>query len=435
MARGRWRSVRARTTLWATLVVAVAVGLGAVAFYAVLDASIRAGAERSAEIRLDELSSRIEDGGPQAVADLDDEVAVVVSDDGRVLAASEEAEERTWTPSDQPQVVTVDDEPVLVVSEELDGDGFLLVGVSLEEDRATLATVAGLLAVAVPTLTLLVALLTWWVVGRALGPVDRIRENVETITAERLDRRVPVPDSGDEIATLAVTMNGMLDRLDASARAQRRFVSDASHELRSPLATIRQHAELAIAHPESTSVRQLADVVHDEGLRLQGLVDALLLLSRLDEGGRSGDAKDVDLDDIALGEVTRLRALGLQVDGSGIGAARVRADARLIGQLVRNLTDNAARHSRGRVAISVATRDAAAVLTVEDDGDGIPPEERDRVFERFVRLDEARARDAGGSGLGLSIVRGVAEAAHGTVAVTESRWGGARFEVTLPSAS
>ncbi|MFE7846294.1 sensor histidine kinase [Microbacterium sp. NPDC057407] len=435
MASGRWRSVRARTTLWATLVVAVAVGLGAVAFYAVLDAGIRAGAERSAELRLDELSSRIEDGGPRAVADLDDEVAVVVSDDGRILAASDEAQERTWTASDEPQVVTVDDEPVLVVAEELDGDGILLVGVSLDDDRATLATVAGLLAVAVPTLTLLVALLTWWVVGRALRPVERIRENVEKITAERLDRRVPVPDSGDEIATLAVTMNGMLDRLDASARAQRRFVSDASHELRSPLATIRQHAELAIAHPESTSVRQLADVVHDEGLRLQGLVDALLLLSRLDEGGRSGEVQDVDLDDIALGEVTRLRTLGLQVDGSGVGAARVRGDARMIGQLVRNLTDNAARHSRGRVAISVTTRDGVAMLTVEDDGDGIPPAERDRVFERFVRLDEARARDAGGSGLGLSIVRGVAEAARGTVAVTESRWGGARFAVTLPAAS
>jgi signal transduction histidine kinase len=245
---------------------------------------------------------------------------------------------------------------------------------------------------------------------------------------------VPVPRSGDEIATLAVTMNGMLDRLDSSAQAQRRFISDASHELRSPLAAIRQHAEVASAHPEVMSVEELAGIVQDEGLRLQGLVDALLLLSRLDEGG-GGPGHDIDLDDIALAEASRLRALGIAVDGSEIGAARVRADARMIGQLVRNLTDNAARHTDGRIAIAVGEREGRAWLTVEDVGTGIPAGERDRVFERFVRLDEARARDDGGSGLGLSIVRAVAESAGGTVTVSESRWGGARFEVDLPSAS
>lgn len=434
MARGRWRSVRARTTLWATLVVAGAVTLGAVAFYVVLDASIRAGAERAAEVRLEEVSSRVESAGPQVVDDLDDDLVVVLSADGGVLAASEDAAGVPWEPLDDPQVRTIDDEPVLVVSDEIDDGATVLVGVSLEEDRATLATVAGLLTLAVPALVLLVALLTWWVVGRALGPVTRIRENVDAITAERLDRRVPVPDSGDEIATLAVTMNGMLDRLDASASAQRRFVSDASHELRSPLAAIRQHAELATAHPGATSVDQLAEVVREEGLRLQSLVDALLLLSRLDEGQGTAP-QDIDLDDIALAEASRLRSLDLEVDASGVGAARVHGDPRLIGQLVRNLTDNAARHSRGRVAIAVTERDGRAVLTVDDDGAGIPAAERERVFERFVRLDDARARDAGGSGLGLSIVRAVAEAGHGSVSVSESRWGGARFEVTLPSAS
>lgn len=434
MARGRWRSVRARTTLWATLVVAGAVTLGAVAFYVVLDASIRAGAERAAEVRLEEVSSRVESAGPQVVDDLDDDLVVVLSADGGVLAASEDAADVAWAPLDDPQVRTIDDEPVLVMSDEIDDGATVLVGVSLEEDRATLATLAGLLTLAVPALVLLVALLTWWVVGRALRPVTRIRENVDAITAERLDRRVPVPDSGDEIATLAVTMNGMLDRLDASAGAQRRFVSDASHELRSPLAAIRQHAELATAHPGATSVDQLAEVVREEGLRLQSLVDALLLLSRLDEGQGTAP-QDIDLDDIALAEASRLRSLDLEVDASGVSAARVHGDLRMIGQLVRNLTDNAARHSRRRVAIAVTERDGRAVLTVDDDGAGIPAAERERVFERFVRLDDARARDAGGSGLGLSIVRAVAEAGHGSVSVSESRWGGARFEVTLPSAS
>ncbi len=143
----------------------------------------------------------------------------------------------------------------------------------------------------------------------------------------------------------------------------------------------------------------------------------------------------VDLDDIALVEVSRLRASGIVVDGSGVGPARVHGDRRLLGQLMRNLADNAARHAHRRVAIGVVDREGLAVLTVEDDGDGVPADQRDRIFERFVRLDEARSRDAGGSGLGLPIVRAIAEAVGGRVTVDASRWGGARFTVTLPSAS
>ncbi|MBT9410118.1 HAMP domain-containing protein, partial [Salmonella enterica] len=155
-----------------------------------------------------------------------------------------------------------------VVSEDVDGDQTLVLAVPMDEDAETLSTVATLLVIAVPALLLLVAVTTWLVTGRALRPVTRIRQEVEGITAERLDHRVPAPDTADEIHSLAVTMNGMLDRLDAAATAQRRFVSDASHELRSPLATIRQHAELAQAHPEVTSIDELAEVVSEEGLRL-----------------------------------------------------------------------------------------------------------------------------------------------------------------------
>jgi signal transduction histidine kinase len=200
------------------------------------------------------------------------------------------------------------------------------------------------------------------------------------------------------------------------------------------LATIRQHVELAQAHPDVTSVEELAGIVHAEGMRLQGLVDALLLLAGLDEGAAITH-EFVDLDDIALVEVSRLRAAGIVVDGSGVGPAQVSGDRRLLGQLVRNLTDNAARHAHSRVAIGVVDRDGSAVLTVEDDGDGVPADQRDRIFERFVRLDEARSRDAGGSGLGLPIVHAIAEAFGGRVAVDASRWGGARFTVTLPTAS
>lgn len=433
-----WRSVRGRTTLGATVVVAVALLIGAFSFYGVLSTSIHDSTERAAEQRLDELAERAGGPGGKEVDDLDDEILQIIGPDGSVRAASEDAREKLGsTPlpiDDDPQTMTVDGESVLVVSEDIEGDQTLVLAVSMDDDAETLATVATLLAIAVPLLLLLVAVTTWLVVGRALRPVERIREEVDGITAERLHQRVPVPETADEIAALATTMNGMLDRLDAAATAQRRFVSDASHELRSPLATIRQHAELAQAHPEVTSIDELAEVVSEEGLRLQGIVESLLLLARLDEGVTTHDDA-VDLDDIALGEVRRLRGAGIEVDGSGIHAARVHGDPRLLGQLVRNLADNAARHSQGRVAIGVTPSVGHVFVTVEDDGAGVPAEERERIFERFVRLDEARSRDAGGSGLGLAIARGIAASARGTLAVDDSRWGGARFVLTLPLGS
>lgn len=419
------------------MVVAVALLIGSFSFYGVLRSSMHENTVRAAEQRLEQLSDRTGGPGGRGIDALDDEILQLIGPDGSVRAASEDAREKLGsTPlpiDDDPQTTTVDGDPVLVVSEELDDDRTLVLAVAIDDDAETLATVATLLAIAVPLLLLLVAVTTWLVVGRALRPVERIREEVDGITAERLHQRVPVPETADEIAALATTMNGMLDRLDAAATAQRRFVSDASHELRSPLATIRQHAELAQGHPEVTSIGELAEVVSEEGLRLQGIVESLLLLARLDEGASTrGEA--VDLDDIALGEVRRLRAAGLDVDGSGIAAARVHADPRLLGQLVRNLADNAVRHSRGRVAIGVVPADGHVFVMVEDDGAGVPVEERERIFERFVRLDEARSRDAGGSGLGLAIARGIAVSAGGTLMVDDSRWSGARFVLALPVA-
>lgn len=427
--------MRARTTLGATLVVAVALLLGAVSFYGVLGESIRGATERAAEQRVEELADRLGGPGGRGLGQLDDDIVQLLGPDGRVRAATDDARDAlgsTPLPSDgDPRSMRIDGEPHLVVSEDLPGDQTLVLAVSTEDDAETLATVAVLLAVTLPLLLALVAATTWLVTGRALRPVTRIRQEVEGITAENLHHRVPVPDTADEVAALATTMNGMLDRLDAAATAQRRFVSDASHELRSPLATIRQHAELAQAHPEVTSISELAEVVAEEGLRLQGIVESLLLLARLDEGAGTR-IEPVDLDDLALSEVRRLRAAGLDVDGSGIRAARVRADPRLLAQLIRNLADNAVRHARGRVAIGVAPAADRVLVTVEDDGAGVPVEERERVFERFVRLDEARSRDAGGSGLGLAIARAIATASRGTVTVDESRWGGARFVVRLP---
>jgi signal transduction histidine kinase len=329
--------------------------------------------------------------------------------------------------------VTVDNDAFVVASEGVK-DSRLVVYVAheLDDGLEVVAAARWLLALAIPALVALVAVGAWVLTGRALAPVTRIRAEVENIEAARLDKRLKEPDTDDEIAQLASTMNHMLDRLDASARAQRRFVADASHELRSPLAVIHQHAEVARLHPDSMNVAELADVVLTEGARLQGLVDALLLLARLEEGAKPV-RQLVDLDDLALDEIHRSRPDGITLNGSAIGPARVSGDPRLLGQVLRNLVDNAVRHARSRVAVSLTARNGVVELSVDDDGHGIAPSQRADIFDRFVRLDEGRARDAGGAGLGLSIVREIVDLHGGSVVVSDSPEGGARFFVTLPA--
>ncbi len=438
----RFRSVRARTTLGAGVVVLAALVVGAVGFVVVLRLVLLDGVRTAAEAGLEQVSSRVESDGAGAVTDYEDVLVQVIGDGGSVLAHGEDADAPALSTADESRW-SHDGERWLLVSDDVDlpggGEATLVYGVSLEQTDTAIRTAVVLLAVGVPVLVLVLGVVTWSVTGRSLRPVERMRTEVETIRAAQPDARVVVPDTGDEIARLATTMNAMLDRLDRSAAGQRRFVSDASHELRSPIASIRQHAEVAAAHPDRTDVGEFSDVVRSEAVRLQDLVTGLLELSRLDEGG-TGTRRPVDLDDLALDAVARARARvpagatgdsTIRVDGSGISAARVLGDERLLTGVVRNLVDNAVRHAVSRVTVALVERDGAAVLTVDDDGAGVPAGERDRVFERFVRLDEARSRDAGGAGLGLAIVRDAVRAHGGEATVTDSSLGGARFVVRI----
>jgi signal transduction histidine kinase len=419
--------VRVRTTVGAVVVVAVALGIGALALVGLQRDALRDGVESSAEDRATALAVQIEaDGLPSRLGqddddDDDEDVVVQVTDEsGTVVLGADEL------PGDG----------YVTVSEDADSGGteyVVRVAASLEDVEESTAALVPLLVVGVPLLLLVVGGTTWAVVTRALSPVERIRREVETIGDERLDRRVPVPDARDEIHRLATTMNAMLARLESSRRRQQRFVSDASHELRSPLASLRQNAEVALAHPDAMPAGELAEVVFAESVRMQRLVDQMLLLTRTDEGEIGDQRREVDLDDVARTEAARLRD-GLVVDTSRVGDGRVLGDELALGQVVRNLLDNAARHAQGRVEVSVNRNGHRVVLTVDDDGAGIPEDQRERVFERFVRLDEARARDDGGSGLGLAIVREITRAHGGEAAVNASPLGGARFTVDLPAA-
>ena len=444
---GRRRmGVRGRITLAAASIVALALLLGAVGFHAILRASLLEGVRAAAEQDASVLASQVEERGAGALGDLgeldDERLVQLVDGSGAVVTASEDAPGSAVAArnGDGP-TVRVDDETYVVVVEETDddagGDLLVIVGRSTESAEETLATVAQLLAISVPLLVALVALTTWLVVGRALAPVERMRRQAAAVTATSLAERLDEPPTRDEIGRLARTLNGMLDRLQSAQATQRRFISDASHELKSPLATLRQYAEVARTHPERVSEQELGEVVLEEGARLERLVQGMLVLARADEGALRPEPVDVDLDDLLLEEARRMRGAGLAVDTSGVRATRVRGDAALLAQLVRNLVDNAARHARTGIALAVSPDGSGGrvALTIDDDGDGIPLADRDRVFDRFVRLDDARARDTGGSGLGLSIVREIARAHGGAVRVEDAPTGGARLRVELPAAA
>ncbi|MGI5336236.1 sensor histidine kinase [Streptomyces sp. CA-181903] len=276
-----------------------------------------------------------------------------------------------------------------------------------------------------PVAAALLAVAAWTTAGRALRPVEAIRRELEDITARSLDRRVPVPASGDEITRLALTTNAILDRLESAAELQRRFVADASHELRSPLTALRTSLEAALAHPGEAdwpgAVRSaLADVV-----RLQRLSEDLLLLARLDGGVPPGDAV-VDLaglvHDLTEEYRHRRRTRPLRIHCAvGEGPAVVRGSAVQLERLLRNLLDNACRHARTTVGITLRSEtDGAVVVEVSDDGPGVPAAERERVFERFGRLEDARGRSTGGAGLGLAISREIALLHGGTLRLADA---------------
>jgi signal transduction histidine kinase len=261
-----------------------------------------------------------------------------------------------------------------------------------------------------------------------------MRRRVAGITATDRGARVPVPPSRDEVALLATTMNAMLDRLADAADAQRRFVADASHELRSPLATIRAAHEIAAVHPEASDWATVNADVLAEVQRLERLVDDLLFLARFDEHGPRWHPEDVDLDDLVTTEAGRLRRT------TGLAVVVHQTPVRMVGEpdqlarVLRNLTDNAARHAAARIELRVDRLGSDAVIDVIDDGPGIPVAERERIFERFVRLDASRQRGAGGAGLGLAIAREIVRT-HGGELSAVPRADGAHLRVRLPLAS
>ncbi|CAL9421296.1 Adaptive-response sensory-kinase SasA [Streptomyces sp. enrichment culture] len=474
-------SVRSRATLGATLVVAVALVAAGTALLLSLRANLtgEAGtrAERSAQAVASELAARTPLGKLSGL-DAEDTPVQIVDEDGVLLAASEDLERISGTGTSEVTPAPTrshedgrddrdgpdhrdddrddrDDDESLEPGEiaqgasytngtaTVDGDtedyrfaavevetpdrGRLTVhaGAPLAAEHSAVGTALTAMLIGFPLLLGVVAGVTWLVTGRALRPVEGIRREMAAITAsEDLRRRVPEPATHDEVARLARTTNATLAALETSVERQRRFVADASHELRSPIASLRTQLEVAAAHPELLDL----DGAVEDTVRLQNLAADLLLLARLDAGERPAGTR-VDLAALAREEAAGRRRVTVEAEPVEVSGSRGQ-----LGRVLANLLDNAERHARERITVTVRREGGEAVVGVADDGEGVAEADRERIFERFVRLDAARSRDDGGAGLGLAIARDVAVRHGGTLTAGAAPAGGALFELRLPLA-
>ncbi|MFD4662183.1 sensor histidine kinase [Streptomyces halstedii] len=485
------RSVRARAALGATLVVAVALVAAGLAVLLVLRSNLTDRAGLEAEVAAREVAGQLALDVPYARLDLGDEEThpVQVTDERRrVVAVSDDLEAITGTgtarvtpgptastgpgthddddddddkhddtdddkrdddpgrgevSSDEPEfsngTATVDGDRAdyrFAAVEATTSAGVTLTvhaGAPLAAEQEAVGSVRGAMLAGLPALLLVVAAVTWLVTRRALRPVEGIRRELAAITASQdLGRRVPEPGSRDEIARLARTTNETLSALETSVDRQRRFVADASHELRSPIASLRTQLEVGAAHPE---LLDLPGAVADT-VRLQALAADLLLLARLDAGERPGRAA-VDLGALVREEVSQRAGdrIPVEVSVAEGGAVEVSGSRGQLARVIGNLLDNAERHAERSVAVTVRAEGRDVCLEVADDGTGVPPPERERIFERFVRLDDARTRDDGGAGLGLALARDIVSRHGGTLTVDTSPRGGAAFTLRLPGRS
>ena len=318
--------------------------------------------------------------------------------------------------------------------------GNVVVVVSMQQFDHTVADVQRLLEIGTPMLLAVVGVVCWLIVGRALRPIEMMRREVAevaTVTGGRDHHRVAEPVNDDEVGRLARTLNSMLDRMEASTVRERRFVSDASHELRSPIANIRTELEVAMHHPGAADWWQVAGEVLAQNQRMEQLVAGLLLLARSDEGSLIESSEPTDLSRVARTVVSGCPPAPPAVRVVADAPVPVRVPVVYAERMVANLVDNARRFANSVVTVTVTRAPGdggdVAVLTVADDGPGVPEADRQRIFERFVRLDEARDRGEGGFGLGLAIVADLSRFYGGSIEVGPGGTG-AEFVLRLPSA-
>ena len=438
------RSVRFRVTVLAAAIVAALLVAVAVLLVVVQHRALAAAVDDGLRRRADDLAAVVAETLPDTLSGTDDDnAAQIVTPSGEVLVSSINlgvGQPIAPDPGEREVIVeralTEPDDTFRVLSRSATAaEGRLIIHVATAADEISdsVDILRNSLLVLVPLAVALLAAAIWWLVGKALDPVEAIRTEVTAISETDLDRRVPVPDTDDEISRLALTMNLMLDRLEDGVSRLQRFVADASHELRSPLTRMRTELEVDLANPDRANPLATHRSVLDEVNAMQRLVDELLYLARADAGQQLVRTERVDLDDLLLSEADRLGATELSVDISSVSAGQVLGDRAQLVRAIQNLVDNATRHAATAVTFDLREDEAGVLLAVSDDGPGIPPDQAEHVFERFARVDEGRSRDEGGSGVGLAIVRDIVERHGGTVVVDTGFTTGARLVVRFPA--
>lgn len=313
-------------------------------------------------------------------------------------------------------------------------------GVSTAPMEEVLNRLLDLLALLLPILIVFAAAGGYWLVSWALRPVDQLSQMAEQLSLQNLTLRLPVSPTGDALERLAISLNNMLGRLLDSVQTSRRFLADASHELRTPLTVIKGELQELAREPERTKVElgERVGSVLEEVARLEHLVSGLLVLSRLDAGETQRAWMEVDLAELFATTAEQMRLMaedrGVEIEAKGLRPAVILGDKPRLKQVFVNLLDNAIRFtpSGGVVTLHTQTNEEGSLIEISDTGIGIPQSAMPHVFDRFYRVDEARSREDGGAGLGLSIVKSIC-AAHGAEINVESRVaGGSRFRIWFP---
>ena len=472
-------SLRARLTLWSALVVGaplVAVGVGSYQIFSrtllsrtdrfVSEALTAFSRELAAERRT---TASVQAAAVKTVSEVRfRELQVAVLDaQGAVLASSSDADEATPGPdasalstramlraasSSSDAAVTIREAAVgyRVVARPyaLDGSALRIVAAyPLRDVDEVLSRIRRAFLLGVPLLLVVVAAGGYFLARRSLAPVADMAERASHMSASTLHDRLPVPTSDAELGGLASVINGLLNQLEAAFQQQRRFMADASHELRTPTAILRTEADVTLSRatrPE-TEYRSAVTVMQDAARRLTRIVDDLFLLARVDAGPILAREENLYLEDVVHDAVRAIQQIadqrGVSVELAETTDAPMRGDPDLLGRLVLNLLDNAVKHAPSGSTVLVDLRSSGTVhhLRVTDEGPGIPADARTHVFERFFRLDTARVHEgssaSAGAGLGLAIARHIAEAHRGRLVLVSSEPGRTVFDATLPSAS
>jgi signal transduction histidine kinase len=445
---GWWRRLTLRARLMIIGVAGLGVGLllGGLVLVAILGLVLQRSVDSELDRTAEDVAALVDAGAlPQPVPVAGTAMVQVIDAQGRVRAASIDGDRlvpmlhpdelakarrgvRQFIPGDR---LGLDGEVrvVAVTAGPANDPQTVLVGRSMSDALKGIHVLRGTLLIVFPLLLLALAAVAWRVVGATLRPVEALRQGAEEITGTGQSGRLPVPAGEDEIHRLAVTLNGMLARLDSGRARQREFVADAAHELRSPLTNMRAQLEVAQRLGPASDWPALADDLLLDTARLSKLVDDLLLLARADPATAPAPTCPIDLSTVVNDVAARYPTV--RVEGPS-GPLWMVGEPDSIGRVVANLLDNAVRHADSTVTIGTGNLGANHLVTVTDDGPGIPLADRDRVFERFTRLDDGRARDAGGAGLGLAIVRELVRRHGGAVSLGDAK-PGLRVEVCLPA--